>query len=74
MSQEISAMKMAKLNAAFLKKMQDACWKICIPHKTESDLNTGEKLCLDRCAAKYYETNDLISKYYTQDKNSQVTQ
>lgn len=71
MSIELPAKKMMKLNQAFLKEMQHNCFKICIPKRSDGELNSGEKLCLDRCVAKYYETNDLFSQYLIGERENQ---
>mmetsp|Transcript_10029 Transcript_10029/g.16468 ORF Transcript_10029/g.16468 Transcript_10029/m.16468 type:complete len:87 (+) Transcript_10029:40-300(+) len=42
-------------------RMVDTCWKKCIaPKYSDSELNTGEVTCVDRCVVKYVETNQKV--------------
>lgn len=36
-----------------LNKMVDQCYRKCVPRYQDSDLNTGESVCVDRCVGKY---------------------
>ena len=43
--------------------LQETCTKKCIPPTyREADLNKGESVCLDRCVAKFFETNVKVSE------------
>lgn len=45
------------------QRLTKVCLKKCIPPKyKETELNKGEGVCIDRCAAKYLEMHDLIGK------------
>ncbi len=42
--------------------MTSICTKKCIPKDyREGELNKGESVCLDRCAAKFFEAQQKIS-------------
>lgn len=42
-------------------KLLDTCRDKCIPGEYgESELNTGEQCCIDRCVAKYVKANTMI--------------
>ncbi|KAK6454810.1 subunit of the TIM22-complex [Scheffersomyces xylosifermentans] len=42
-------------------KILKTCEAKCLPHEYgESDLNTGESCCIDRCVSKYVKANLLI--------------
>ncbi|KAI8062169.1 Tim10/DDP family zinc finger-domain-containing protein [Gongronella butleri] len=44
-------------------RISEKCHKKCIPtHYREGDLNKGEMVCLDRCAAKYLAFEKLLGK------------
>ncbi|CCF55464.1 hypothetical protein KAFR_0A00260 [Kazachstania africana CBS 2517] len=44
-------------------KLVDNCHKKCISTSyTDGTLTTGESTCLDRCVAKYFETNVKIGE------------
>ncbi|KAF2150738.1 putative mitochondrial intermembrane space translocase subunit Tim10 [Myriangium duriaei CBS 260.36] len=44
-------------------RLQETCTKKCIPPTyREADLNKGESVCLDRCVAKFFETNVKVSE------------
>ncbi|TVY49832.1 Mitochondrial import inner membrane translocase subunit [Lachnellula occidentalis] len=44
-------------------KLQQACMKKCIP-KTylEGEINKGEGVCIDRCAAKFFDVQLKVSE------------
>lgn len=51
--------------------MSKACAKKCIPSDyRESDLNKGESVCLDRCAAKFFEVHMKVSEILQQEQQS----
>lgn len=52
--------------------MQSVCLKKCIPDYKLGDLNSGEKNCTDRCVSKYFETNELLTKLFAEDKFKQA--
>ncbi|KAG5514009.1 hypothetical protein PMAC_000631 [Pneumocystis sp. 'macacae'] len=42
----------------------DACHNKCIPSNyTDSELNKGESVCIDRCVAKFFEVNAKIGEH-----------
>jgi import inner membrane translocase subunit TIM10 len=42
--------------------MIQMCTKKCLPTDyREGDLNKGESVCLDRCAAKFFEAHTVVS-------------
>ncbi|KAJ8904697.1 hypothetical protein NDN08_001215 [Rhodosorus marinus] len=43
--------------ADLFNKMADQCFKKCVPRYTDSELNTGEKVCVDRCVGKYLDVS-----------------
>lgn len=38
------------------------CQSKCLPDYREADLNKGESVCLDRCAAKFFEAHMKASE------------
>ncbi|KAJ1981264.1 protein transporter tim10 [Dimargaris verticillata] len=57
-------------------RVSDSCHAKCIPPTYhESDLNKGESVCLDRCVAKFFETNKKIgAKLQEISQQNQATQ
>ncbi|SCU99931.1 LAMI_0G01772g1_1 [Lachancea mirantina] len=52
-------------------KLVDNCHKKCIQASySEGDLNKGESSCIDRCVAKYFETNVKVGENMQQIGNS----
>ena len=46
--------------------MASSCQKKCIPPRySDSELNKGEAVCLDRCVAKFLEVHDQVGKKLT---------
>ena len=46
-------------------KMVNVCHQKCVPRKySDSDLPKGETVCLDRCAAKYFEFYENVGKKF----------
>ncbi|KAI9703541.1 MAG: protein transporter tim10 [Bogoriella megaspora] len=44
-------------------RLSESCHKKCVPTDyREGDLNKGESVCLDRCAAKFFEVNIKVSE------------
>ncbi|KFX92115.1 hypothetical protein O988_07418 [Pseudogymnoascus sp. VKM F-3808] len=44
-------------------KLSRACMKKCIPNDyREGDLNKGEGVCIDRCAAKFFDVQMKVSE------------
>ena len=44
-------------------KLVDNCYKKCIStNYTDGALSTNESNCLDRCVAKYFETNVIVGE------------
>ncbi|OIW24023.1 hypothetical protein CONLIGDRAFT_624293 [Coniochaeta ligniaria NRRL 30616] len=51
-----------KLMASMHNRMIQMCTKKCLPTDyREGDLNKGESVCLDRCAAKFFEAHTVVS-------------
>lgn len=49
--------------ASTFNKLLARCLEKCISHEYgESDLNTGESSCVDRCVAKYVKANALVGQ------------
>jgi import inner membrane translocase subunit TIM10 len=45
------------------KRLARICQAKCIPPQyREGELNKGESVCLDRCAAKFFETQKLVGQ------------
>lgn len=45
-------------------RLVDACHSKCIPpNYTDSELNKGESVCIDRCVAKFFEVNAKIGEH-----------
>ncbi|KAK8064895.1 mitochondrial import inner membrane translocase subunit tim10 [Apiospora phragmitis] len=52
-----------KLMSDMLNRLNRACAKKCIPNDyREGDLNKGESVCLDRCAAKFFDVHLKVSE------------
>ena len=52
--------------------MTKSCAKKCIPTDyREGDLNKGESVCLDRCAAKFFDVHMKISEILQQESQQQ---
>jgi mitochondrial import inner membrane translocase subunit TIM10 len=46
-----------------LARLQQACMKKCVPKDYREDsLNKGEGVCIDRCAAKFFDVQMKISE------------
>lgn len=51
--------------ATTFNKMLTTCEQKCIrPEYGESDLNTGEAACIDRCVSKYVKANAMIGNNF----------
>ncbi|KAK9383415.1 Tim10/DDP family zinc finger-domain-containing protein [Kockiozyma suomiensis] len=59
---KINAIKGEMLMVSAMKdKMTNICYEKCVPpHYSENDLNKGESNCVDRCAAKFFETIKIV--------------
>ncbi len=45
-----------------------ACQQKCVPHDyREAELNKGESVCLDRCAAKFFDVHLKVSELLQQE-------
>ncbi|KAG5438913.1 hypothetical protein PCANB_002243 [Pneumocystis canis] len=45
-------------------RLVDTCHQKCIPSNyTDSELNKGESICIDRCVAKFFEVNTKIGEH-----------
>ena len=48
-----------------------ACQKKCIPTEyREGELNKGESVCLDRCAAKFFDVHMKVSELLQQESQA----
>ncbi|GAP84382.1 putative mitochondrial import inner membrane translocase subunit TIM10 [Rosellinia necatrix] len=57
-----------KLLTEMANRLTQACRKKCIPADyREAELNKGESVCLDRCAAKFFEVHLKISDQLQQE-------
>mmetsp|Transcript_21472 Transcript_21472/g.52428 ORF Transcript_21472/g.52428 Transcript_21472/m.52428 type:complete len:86 (+) Transcript_21472:145-402(+) len=43
-------------------KMNDACFRKCVPRFNDGELNTGEMVCVDKCVAKYMEATNKVGE------------
>lgn len=44
-------------------RLQQACMKKCVPKDyREGELNKGEGVCIDRCAAKFFDVQMKVSE------------
>lgn len=49
-------------------RLTKACAKKCVPNEyRESELNKGESVCLDRCAAKFFDVHMKVSELLQQE-------
>jgi mitochondrial import inner membrane translocase subunit TIM10 len=49
-------------------RLQQACMKKCIPREyREGELNKGEGVCIDRCAAKFFDVQMKVSELLQQE-------
>ncbi|KAI1774682.1 mitochondrial import inner membrane translocase subunit TIM10 [Hypoxylon cercidicola] len=56
-----------KLMAQMHDRLTKACAKKCVPNDyREPDLNKGESVCLDRCAAKFFDVHMKVSELLQQ--------
>ncbi|KAI1378714.1 mitochondrial import inner membrane translocase subunit TIM10 [Hypoxylon crocopeplum] len=57
-----------KLLTQMHDRLTKACAKKCVPNEyRESDLNKGESVCLDRCAAKFFDVHMKVSELLQQE-------
>ena len=64
---DLAASKDLQIRADFTRNMFKSCTRLCVSKESEPELNTGEKVCLDRCAAKYLFLGDYVGKVYQQE-------
>eukprot|EP00181_Compsopogon_caeruleus_P001005 CAMPEP_0184683464 /NCGR_PEP_ID=MMETSP0312-20130426/11439_1 /TAXON_ID=31354 /ORGANISM="Compsopogon coeruleus, Strain SAG 36.94" /LENGTH=79 /DNA_ID=CAMNT_0027135835 /DNA_START=74 /DNA_END=313 /DNA_ORIENTATION=+ len=61
-----SQMDMARAEMMFFAdlftKMNDACFRKCVPRFNDGDLNTGEMVCVDKCVSKYMEATNTVGE------------
>ncbi|KAI0505668.1 mitochondrial import inner membrane translocase subunit TIM10 [Xylaria bambusicola] len=76
-SQPSSAEKIAsveaemKLLTEMASRLTKACQKKCIPTDyREAELNKGEGVCLDRCAAKFFDVHMKVSEQLQQESQN----
>ncbi|KAJ1327673.1 TIM10-like protein [Microdochium nivale] len=56
-----------KMLTDMMSRLTRACAKKCVPNDyRESELNKGESVCLDRCAAKFFDVHMKISDHMQQ--------
>jgi len=41
-------------------RVVSACWEKCVPKPRDDQLTIGEMSCVDRCVAKYLETQSIV--------------
>ncbi|KAM0284254.1 hypothetical protein ACHAQH_002044 [Verticillium albo-atrum] len=51
-----------RLLADMHNRLTKACQMKCLPDNREAELNKGESVCLDRCAAKFFEAHMKASE------------
>ncbi|KAI1334406.1 mitochondrial import inner membrane translocase subunit TIM10 [Xylariaceae sp. FL0016] len=57
-----------KLLTEMHNRLTKACAKKCVPGEyRESELNKGESVCLDRCAAKFFDVHMKVSELLQQE-------
>ncbi|KAI1205409.1 mitochondrial import inner membrane translocase subunit TIM10 [Annulohypoxylon truncatum] len=57
-----------KLLTQMHDRLTKACAKKCVPNEyRESELNKGESVCLDRCAAKFFDVHMKVSELLQQE-------
>ncbi|KAI1258465.1 Tim10/DDP family zinc finger-domain-containing protein [Xylariaceae sp. FL1019] len=57
-----------KLLTEMANRLTKACAKKCVPNNyLEGDLNKGESVCLDRCAAKFFDVHMKVSEQLQQE-------
>jgi import inner membrane translocase subunit TIM10 len=56
--------------------MVDSCHSKCInpANYTDSELNKGESVCIDRCVAKYFDVNAKVGTKLQQQQQQQQAQ
>jgi len=61
-----------KMMADMMTRLTRACAKKCVPNDyREGELNKGESVCLDRCAAKFFDVHMKISENMQQQAQGQ---
>ncbi|KUI62989.1 Mitochondrial import inner membrane translocase subunit TIM10 [Cytospora mali] len=62
-----------KLMADMMNRLTKACQKKCIPTEyREGEINKGEGVCLDRCAAKFFDVHLKVSDILQQQQQQQM--
>ncbi|KAI1399224.1 mitochondrial import inner membrane translocase subunit TIM10 [Hypoxylon fuscum] len=62
-----------KLLTQMHDRLTKACAKKCVPNDyRESELNKGESVCLDRCAAKFFEVHMKVSELLQQEMQAKA--
>ncbi|KAI1314302.1 mitochondrial import inner membrane translocase subunit TIM10 [Xylaria venustula] len=57
-----------KLLTEMANRLTKACQQKCIPNDyREAELNKGESVCLDRCAAKFFDVHMKVSEQLQQE-------
>ncbi|KAI0397447.1 mitochondrial import inner membrane translocase subunit TIM10 [Xylariaceae sp. FL0594] len=57
-----------KLLTEMANRLTKACQKKCVPSDyREGELNKGESVCLDRCAAKFFDVHMKVSEQLQQE-------
>ena len=72
---EINEMQLFEIQLMqdLFSKMTDACNLKCIlPKYTESELSKGEAVCIDRCAAKFVEAHQVVTKKLSSLSNAEA--
>jgi len=59
---ELAAQELDLITDVF-NRLVSSCHNKCIGSRyTESDLNKGESVCIDRCVAKFFEVNKKVGE------------
>ena len=59
------AVLQAKVLSDYISRLTSSCREKCVTHSRMATLETGEQTCLDRCAYKYWEVQDIVSRIYS---------
>lgn len=61
---DLKKSKDLEVRADFTRNMFKSCIKLCVKGNETQEIGTNEKVCLDRCAAKYLFVGDYVGKIY----------
>lgn len=64
---------MTNMRSPSIPSLNKACAKKCIPNNyLEGEINKGEAVCLDRCAAKFFDVHLKVSDILQQQQQQQM--